>query len=48
MKNSIKNIAAALILVVSLASCSSSQSLQEYYVDSSENSNFFSKRTNFI
>lgn len=42
MKNSIKNIVAALILVVSLASCSSSQSLQEYYVDSSENSNFLS------
>lgn len=42
MKNNIKNIAVALLLVVSLASCSSSQSLQEYYVDSSENSNFLS------
>ncbi|MDO6492131.1 MAG: DUF4252 domain-containing protein [Cellulophaga sp.] len=42
MKNSIKYIAAALTLLVTLGSCSSSQSLQEYYVDSNENENFIS------
>ncbi len=42
MKNFIKNITTVLLLVLSLAACSSSQSLQEYYVDSSENENFLS------
>lgn len=40
MKNGIKYVA-ALILLVTLGSCSSNQSLQEYYVDSNENENFF-------
>jgi len=31
-----------LVLALSLASCSSTQSLQEYYVDNSENPNFLS------
>jgi len=31
-----------LVLVATLASCSSTQSLQEYYVDNSENPNFLS------
>lgn len=40
MKNSIKGM---LIMAVALvASCSSTQSLQEYYVDSAENPNFIS------
>ena len=42
MKNSIKYIAAALTLLITLGSCSSNQSLQEYYVDSNENENFIS------
>lgn len=42
MKNSKKYIVAALTLLVTLGSCSSSQSLQEYYVDSNENENFIS------
>lgn len=40
MKNSIK--ALVVIAVAFFASCSSTQSLQEYYVDSAENSNFMS------
>ncbi|WKB81582.1 DUF4252 domain-containing protein [Cellulophaga lytica] len=42
MKNSIKYLAAALTLLITLGSCSSNQSLQEYYVDSNENENFIS------
>lgn len=40
MKNIIKSILAIVALV--LASCSSQQSLQEYYVDNQENPNFIS------
>ena len=42
MKNIFKNIAVMLGMVVMLSACSSSQSLQEYYVDNSENPNFLS------
>jgi len=35
-------IISTIILILGLASCSSTQSLQEYYVDSSENPNFLS------
>lgn len=40
MKSIIKSILAGMAIV--LASCSSQQSLQEYYVDNSENPNFLS------
>ncbi|MFS4492136.1 DUF4252 domain-containing protein [Maribacter sp. 2308TA10-17] len=40
MKNSIRLL--VLSLVVTMVSCSSTQSLQEYYVDNSENPNFLS------
>jgi len=40
MKNIINSLSVVMILV--LASCSSTQSLQEYYVDNSENPNFLS------
>ncbi|MEE9364288.1 MAG: DUF4252 domain-containing protein [Cellulophaga sp.] len=40
MKTSIKNITFVVVAILSLAACSSTQSLQEYYVDNSENSNF--------
>ena len=40
MKNIINSLLAVMMLV--MASCSSTQSLQEYYVDNSENSNFLS------
>lgn len=40
MKNIINSLLVVMILV--LASCSSTQSLQEYYVDNSENPNFLS------
>jgi hypothetical protein len=40
MKNSIRLL--VLSLFVTMASCSSEQSLQEYYVDNSENPNFLS------
>lgn len=42
MKNLFKNLAVLLGLVVMLSACSSSQSLQEYYVDNTENPNFLS------
>lgn len=38
MKNTIKLL--TMVMIVLLASCSSQQSLQEYYVDNSENPNF--------
>ncbi len=40
MKNILKSL--TLVLVVLLGSCSSQQSLQEYYVDNKENPNFIS------
>ncbi|MBS9463852.1 DUF4252 domain-containing protein [Flagellimonas sp. 389] len=40
MKNTVKFI--GMVMMVLLASCSSQQSLQEYYVDNSENPNFIS------
>jgi len=40
MKNFLKSI--AVLVAILLASCSSQQSLQEYYVDNSENPNFLS------
>ncbi|TMM53948.1 DUF4252 domain-containing protein [Maribacter algarum] len=40
MKNIVRLL--VLTLVVTMASCSSTQSLQEYYVDNSENPNFLS------
>ena len=40
MKNIINSLLAVMMLV--MASCSSTQSLQEYYVDNSENPNFLS------
>jgi hypothetical protein len=40
MKNIINSLLVVMMLV--MASCSSTQSLQEYYVDSSENPNFLS------
>lgn len=40
MKNIIKSV--LVLAIIFLASCSSQQSLQEYYVDSAENSNFIS------
>lgn len=40
MKNKIKNGIIAFVALVALAACSSTQSLQEYYVDNTENPNF--------
>lgn len=42
MKMRIKNWTVALLFTVLLAACNSSASLQEYYVDNSENPNFIS------
>ncbi len=42
MRKVIFKIAAVVVMSLSLASCSSTQSLQEYYVDNSENPNFLS------
>lgn len=40
MHNKLKNILGAMAAVLFLAGCSSTQSLQEYYVDNTENPNF--------
>ncbi|MEB8329426.1 DUF4252 domain-containing protein [Flavobacteriaceae bacterium KMM 6897] len=42
MKTSIKKIVLSLMAIGLLAACSSNQSLQEYYVDNSNNPNFIS------
>lgn len=42
MKTKIKIMALALVSILALSACNSSQSLQEYFVDSSENPNFIS------
>ncbi len=40
MYNTIKTVVAAFAVVLTLASCSNKQSLQEYYVDNQENADF--------
>ncbi|WP_298354113.1 DUF4252 domain-containing protein [uncultured Dokdonia sp.] len=40
MYNTIKTVVAAFAVVLTLASCSNKQSLQEYYVDNQENGDF--------
>ena len=40
MYNTIKTVIAAFAIVLTLASCSNKQSLQEYYVDNQENADF--------
>lgn len=40
MKSLISNILTAMLVAVSLTSCSDTQSLQEYYVDNQENNDF--------
>ncbi|MGY8916183.1 MAG: DUF4252 domain-containing protein, partial [Flavobacteriales bacterium] len=42
MKTSIKKTVLALVAIGLLTACSSNQSLQEYYVDNSDNPNFIS------
>lgn len=42
MKKSIKKVVFSFVALVLLAACSSHQSLQEYYVDNSNNPNFIS------
>lgn len=42
MKIAVKYWASAFLVIITLVSCSSGASLQEYYVDSSENPNFIS------
>ena len=40
MYNTIKTVVAAFAVLLTLASCSNKQSLQEYYVDNQENGDF--------
>lgn len=40
MYNTIKTVVAAFVVLLTLASCSNKQSLQEYYVDNQENGDF--------
>lgn len=40
MYNTIKTVVAAFAVVITLASCSNKQSLQEYYVENQENADF--------